>query len=120
MLWDLLQQYQIGEAERKSQRAAHSANQAQSDTTDARRSLETLVLACSAMWELVRERDGLTDQMLLDRMREIDLRDGHADGKITSVPVTCPSCARLTGARSGRCTFCGATLPAPPSPFVKR
>jgi hypothetical protein len=53
-------------------------------------------------------------------MREIDLRDGHADGKITSVPVTCPSCARLTGARSGRCTFCGATLPDPPSPFVKR
>ena len=63
------------------------------------------------MWELVRERDGLTDQMLLDRMREIDLRDGHADGKITSVPVTCPSCARLTGARTGRCVFCGATLP---------
>jgi hypothetical protein len=120
MLWDLLQQYQIGEAQQKSQRAAHSANQAQSETADIRRSLDTLILASNAMWELVKERDGLTDQMLLDRMRQIDLRDGHADGKITNTPATCPKCARVTSARSGRCIFCGAALPDQPSPFTKR
>lgn len=120
MLWDILQQYQIGDAQDRSKRAARSANEAQSDATDIRRSVDTLALACQAMWELVRERDGLTDQMLLARMREIDLRDGIADGKISVGPATCPSCRRTTSARSGRCVFCGADLPTQPTPFVKR
>ena len=119
ILWDLLQHYQIGEARRSADRASHTVSRAQTDQADLRRSVDTLTLACQAMWELLRERhDGLTDQILLERMREVDRRDGAADGRMTVGSTTCPSCARLTSARTGQCNFCGATLPKGPSPFA--
>ena len=86
-----------------------------------RGSIDKLTLACQAMWELLRERhDDLTDQMLLDKMREIDLRDGVADGRITTGSVTCPSCDRMTSARTGKCQYCGAALPKGPTAFGGR
>ena len=121
MLWDLLQHYQIGEAQRSAHRAEHAVNRAQTDHADLRRSIDTLALACQAMWELLRERHGdLTDQMLLERMREVDRRDGTVDGRMTTGSATCPSCGRLTSAKTGECNFCGATLPKGPSPFAGR
>lgn len=49
--------------------------------------LETLVLANQAMWELLSEKAGLTETDLINKMNEVDLRDGKLDGKIEKTVV---------------------------------
>jgi hypothetical protein len=43
-------------------------------------------------------------------MAEIDLRDGVADGKITSVAIPCRKCQRQTLNRNAACMYCGEPL----------
>lgn len=73
---------------------------------------ERLLLLCQAMWELLREREGLTELQLADKLREIDLRDGMEDGKVSPVKVaTCEHCRRPINRRHRKCIYCGAANP---------
>ena len=70
-------------------------------------------LVCQALWELVSERLGLTDEDLAKRVEEIDLRDGQADGKIGTRQLTCPQCGRPANSSRRTCVYCGAALDVP-------
>jgi len=72
--------------------------------------VERLTLACQALWEILQERQGLTENELKSRMREIDLRDGNLDGSIGQETVNCPSCGRLTVTKRSQCQFCGTAV----------
>ena len=78
--------------------------------------IDTLALSCAAMWELLSEKLGVTEQELLAKIEEIDLRDGKLDGKIANVKQAMP---RLWA--SQQCEACCAasiaerTCPARPS-----
>ena len=111
MLWDLIQQRQIGLANQAAARAASSANRTEADIVELERVIETLMLGCQAMWELLREQGNLTDEMLLRRMQEVDLRDGTRDGRMGTVASTCPNCSRPNNPRHERCVYCGGPLP---------
>jgi hypothetical protein len=54
-------------------------------------------------------RDALKlDEGELDRrVSLLDHRDGVADGKITAVPLRCPSCQRVASSRHWKCLYCG-------------
>jgi hypothetical protein len=97
--------------ERLSGPAAAQANsQAQSNRSDIKElaaQVERLSLLNQAMWELLRDKLGLTDADLERLAAEIDLRDGKSDGKITTTPVRCPSCSRVNNSRHGQCMYCG-------------
>jgi len=83
-------------------------------TTEVRRleqRCDRLALVCQALWELLRERADLGDQDLVTRIREVDLRDGTADGRMTPVAVECPSCHRPSSSRRDECLYCGSPLP---------
>ena len=69
--------------------------------------LEKLVLVNMAMWSLLQEKVGLTEQDLADRVEQIDLADGVADGKVTRTIRQCPNCGRNVSSRHKRCLFCG-------------
>lgn len=70
---------------------------------------DRLQLICQAMWELLRGPHGLTDEQLVERVREIDLRDGQLDGKVTPTEVArCSSCQRVVNRRHRICIYCGA------------
>jgi hypothetical protein len=75
--------------------------------------LARTTLACQALWELVRERAGITEEELLMKMDEIDLRDGVKDGKMTATTIVCRCCARKVNTKSSRCMYCGAELVKP-------
>ena len=70
--------------------------------------LDRLGLLCTAMWELLSQRAGVTEADLIEKVAEVDLRDGAADGKARHKSVkTCPSCGRSMSTRHRRCLFCG-------------
>ena len=111
MLWDLIQQRQIGKAREAASRAASSVSRTENEVAELERVIDSLALACQAMWELVREQGNLTDEVLLKRMQEVDLRDGKRDGRIGANASTCPACSRANNSRHERCVYCGELLP---------
>ncbi len=110
-LFDLYQQGKIHEAKETAQSAQSQAAETAARVKELQRRTDGLALACQALWELLRERTSLTDSDLVARMQAIDLRDGAADGRMTPIPVECPSCQRRSNSRREECLYCGARLP---------
>lgn len=71
--------------------------------------LDRLTLICMAMWDILKEKGGLVEQELMDRMQQIDLADGVADGKVTRTVAKCHNCGRTMSPRHNKCLYCGAT-----------
>ncbi|MGQ9589348.1 MAG: hypothetical protein ACUVYA_03525 [Planctomycetota bacterium] len=60
---------------------------------------------------ILKEEHGYTDEDLLDRMEEIDLRDGLLDGRVApGPPGTCSGCNRKVSRLRRYCLFCGTPL----------
>jgi len=78
------------------------------DTRALKERFEELALACAAMWSLLEEKTSLTQEDLFAKIREIDLKDGVADGKMTRTVKNCPACGRTMSARHKKCFYCGA------------
>jgi len=70
-----------------------------------------LEMVCEALWTLVKEQHGLSDEELMGVMAELDLADGKADGqKADTGPVRCPKCDRPNSRRHDYCIYCGETI----------
>jgi len=78
-----------------------------------RHQVERLSLLNQALWELIRDKAGLTDADLERMANEIDLRDGVADGKIGGGAVSCPTCRRVSNAKHFKCLYCGELFEKP-------
>jgi hypothetical protein len=72
-----------------------------------------LALMNQALWELIRNRLGLTDGDLEKIVREVDLRDGVEDGAVTNTPLRCPQCGRISNSRHWKCLYCGLEFEKP-------
>jgi len=94
--------------------AERSAERAAEDVEQLRAEVGRLTLACAALWTLVKEH-GHTDEELLARMQELDLRDGKLDGRMAPEVATCAACGRKTKAGRRACLYCGKELPAGPA-----
>ncbi len=113
MIWDLYQNQQINSAQLTAGRAASKTERQGNEIDDLQDHVERLSLACQAMWEIMRERSGLTEDQLERKILEIDGRDGQIDGKINTPPMPCPSCGRTTSSRRNSCVMCGAPTRRP-------
>jgi hypothetical protein len=111
--WDVYQTGQIAEAKTDAIEAKAQAAQFAERVRDLEFTTSRLALACQAMWELLRERSAITDQDLLAKMNEVDLRDGTKDGRMTPIVVACPKCGKPSNTKHSRCLYCGADLPRP-------
>jgi hypothetical protein len=108
LLWDLHQERRIGQAQDGANQAARKATDFQERVRFLEDRLDRMLLQNMAMWSLLRDTMGLTDQDLVARVQEIDLQDGVADGKVTrTAPTTCPRCQRMFSPRHQRCLYCG-------------
>jgi hypothetical protein len=112
LIIDVYQQGQIAEAQAKAANASERAKQLEREIDDLKRRADALTIANQALWEILRVKLGLDDQIVVRKMQEIDLRDGEADGKISPRPVTCPRCSRNSNSKRRACLYCGAALPA--------
>ena len=107
MFWELYQQNQIRSAHRSAHRAQASAQQTYRQMERLEEKVDALALACQSLWEIVRESSGFSEDHLLARMEQIDLRDGKADGKMSPMGQSCPKCGRKTSRRREQCIYCG-------------
>jgi len=107
-----------GDSGARSQAAAASSDAASAkrDVSELEHELARMRLACAAVWELVREKTGLTEDDLIAKIAVIDARDGVADGKLTRSVRKCTKCGRTMPAKQNKCMYCG-TLRAVESVF---
>ena len=108
LLWELYQYKKINEASARAGAASTKAGDLKSDLKLLERRTDRLTLTTMAIWTILSEKLGVTEEELVAKISEIDLSDGKLDGKI-HVPVrSCPSCGRTLSKRHNKCMYCGA------------
>lgn len=112
MMWDLYQQQRINEIDSKTDEASRKATDFQERVRYLEDQVNRLTLVSHAMWTLLSQATHLTEQQLIDRVREIDLRDGVEDGKVSRKVSQCQRCRRTVHARHRRCLYCGQPIQA--------
>ncbi len=93
--------------------AAEAKGQARGARTDVgalESRVERMLLTCEAMWTLLRDKLGVTDEELVRRVNDLDLSDGRLDGKVRKAPVACPSCGRAMSKKFPKCMYCGQAV----------
>lgn len=95
---------------------SRTASDAREQVGSLEQRVERLSLVCEALWALVKEKTGCSDDDLVSMMAQVDLQDGSADGKVRRDAKQCPACHRNNATRHTRCLYCGQPLPAG-SPF---
>jgi hypothetical protein len=111
-LWELYQQNRLLQAELDAGAAKREAGESRLADYELQARCDRLELATHAMWTLLRDKLGLQDKDLIERVRELDLTDGRLDGRYERPPLQCPACKRTTGRRRPTCVYCGAELHA--------
>jgi rRNA maturation endonuclease Nob1 len=107
MLWEMYQQRGIHAAQSSASRAESKAQNVGHTIRLLEGKVDALALTCQAMWELLRDRSKLTEDDLIAKVNEIDLRDGREDGKMRTGGAPCPNCERIVNKRHERCMYCG-------------
>ena len=78
--------------------------------------IERLLMITEALWDILKEKHGYSDEELLRRVSNIDLRDGKLDGRVAPSPrPPCPKCGRALSKTRVKCIYCGT--PMERSPF---
>jgi hypothetical protein len=96
--------------------AARTASEVRAQNEAIQFDVEKLLMITEALWLMMKQQHGYTDEQLVQMIQDIDLRDGKLDGKAgksTETP-TCPQCARPTNRRQSRCLYCGTVVPQKP------
>jgi hypothetical protein len=73
--------------------------------------IERLLLLTDAMWELLTERLGVTEEELATKVTEIDGRSGPVDGRRPRAARRCGACDAAVPHDRATCLFCGHEQP---------
>lgn len=107
-IYDFFQNFLIRDAQSRADRADVRSHGNEVTVQMLQDQIDHLSLAVYAMAELL-ENVGFTNDMLLAKIKEIDLRDGKLDGKL-SQQRTCLSCNRQIAGRHLKCLYCGEVV----------
>lgn len=108
LFWELYQSRKISEAQSEASSARRQARDATQQVEELEAAVGKLQLVTQALWELLQERDGIDESVLLDKVNEIDLRDGRLDGRLEKrQPQRCGGCKRTISDRHRKCIYCG-------------
>ena len=73
--------------------------------------IEKLLMITESLWEILKEKHGYSDEELIKRIYEIDMRDGVYDGKVAKQPpALCPQCNKKLTRRQTSCIYCGTPI----------
>ncbi|MCX5660948.1 MAG: hypothetical protein NTW19_14680 [Planctomycetota bacterium] len=110
--WNMRQSQQINAVRSDASEAQRQVRDSNVRVAELEAAVAKLQLIAQALWEIQQERGGIEEQALIDKVNEIDLRDGRLDGKLSGAKVrTCSGCNRPVNSRHLRCIYCGAENP---------
>ncbi len=92
---------------------ATGSNEMRAVVKELNHQIARLSLLNQALWELLHEKLHLSQEELEAKAREIDLRDGIEDGRVTDVALKCPACGRVSNSRHHKCLYCGQLFEKP-------
>ena len=110
--YDFIQGLNLGKIAPEVGRSGRNLEEAGRSIAELEDSVRRLSLLCSAMWSLLKEATGLTDEKLAARIRELE---GESKGPAAIRPSTrrCPNCGKVNEDRRKRCLYCGHALRSP-------
>lgn len=77
--------------------------------------MESLLITTEALWEILKEKTNVTEEELLQKIKEIDLRDGKEDNRVAKkAPRRCPKCDRVIKKQVSKCSYCETSVKAKP------
>ncbi len=91
-------------------RAKSKAGRVEQDLRALKANLAKSMMINEALWEMIRDKHGLTEKDLHDKLYEVDMRDGVLDGKNQRKSVKCPSCDHAVSPRHPACIYCGQVI----------
>lgn len=115
-LFDRYLLHQINRAESETDQAQTGAARSQADIDVLKLYVERLSMITEALWTILREQHGYSDEELMSRITEIDMRDGVLDGRVSArQSPKCPQCNRQHVAKHRpRCLYCGSAIAVSP------
>lgn len=116
--WNLFQQGQLTDVVRKQSTQTsidrdqdHRTINLSGDLLELQKRHEQLKLVTLAMWTMLKDHTGLSENDLKKYVHKIDLMDGKQDGRANTVEkTTCPGCKREILTTSMACPYCGEYL----------
>jgi hypothetical protein len=109
-IWDIFQQHQIHDAGEQARDAREKAESSQSGLEDLRERVERLSLLCQSMWELLSQHTHISNNDLVRKVVEVDMRDGMKDGRIAPRVIQCPKCKNNVNTKRPHCVVCGSVI----------
>jgi hypothetical protein len=108
-LFDLYQHAKVSEVYGLQADTDRRVTRNQESLFSLERRYEYLRIVTIAMWKVVKEQAGATDEQLRRHIEAIDLLDGKRDGRITrtSGVQDCDSCGRRILKSAVVCVYCG-------------
>jgi len=100
-----------GSNQRQMAAASSDASEAKRDVGELEHEIARLKLVCAALWELVKEKNSLTEEDLVAKVLEVDARDGVMDGQMRRTVRKCVQCQRTVPAKQNKCMYCGTGQP---------
>lgn len=114
VLWEAFQHTQINSLSESSSAnkldTKHTGELLRIEVQRLEAKIDGLALISQALWEIVQEKTDATTLEIEQKIKEIDLRDGREDGKITGKTSPCPKCKRPAHSRQGACMYCGTAI----------
>lgn len=107
LLWDFYQQRQISAASSKSDQAMNAVDRVESRISGLESAIDQLKLVNVALAELLVQKLGVPESEIVTKLKEVDLRDGVQDGRISAGATLCPKCRRRYNSKMGKCQYCG-------------
>ena len=122
MLWDLYQQAQIRQLQRRNSMAdnidsyRHAAVKKRTEELEER--IDNLTVVCEALWTLLHEKLGLSDEQLVTAVTALLDERAQAEKAAAGVLERCPGCNAALNRGLDHCQFCGYKVDRPArSPF---
>jgi ribosomal protein L32 len=106
--WDFSLSRRISDASVRAEEGAMTAEAARGLVLELESKVNKLTLVNHALFDLIAPRLGITESDLIEKMNEIDMRDGKLDGQ-ESTPTSnvCEQCGRTYSRRHNHCLYCG-------------
>ena len=115
-MWDIFQELRLNDHRMRQDSIESETDRTRGDLFDLSRQITKMALVNQALYELLKEKSGITDEELRRKIREVDERDGVHDGDLNAAPLRCPKCQSTVTAGALFCMTCGATV-APKYPY---